>query len=55
LPDTKYFEVEVRDGTLILKPVEIVETNLQKIRQKLNLLGLKEDSVAKAIRWARSR
>lgn len=55
LPDTKYFEVEVKDGTLVLKPVEVVETNIQQIRQKMDSLGLREDSVAEAIRWARSR
>jgi hypothetical protein len=55
LPNTKYFEVELKDGTLILKPVEVVETNLQQIRQKMDSLGLKEDCVAEAIRWARSR
>lgn len=55
LPHTKYFEVQLKDGTLILKPVELVETNLEQIRQKMNNLGLKEDCVAEAIRWARSR
>lgn len=55
LPDTKYFEVELKDGALILRPVEVVETNLRQIRQKMDSLGLKEESVAEAIRWARSR
>jgi hypothetical protein len=46
LPHTKYFEMQLKDGTLILKPVEVVETNLEQIRQKMNNLGLKEDCVA---------
>jgi hypothetical protein len=55
LPNTKYFDVELKGGTLVLKPVEVVETNLEPIRQKIDSLGLKEDCVAEAIRWARSR
>jgi hypothetical protein len=55
LPNTKYFEVELKDGALVLKPVEVVETNLKQIRQRMDSLGLEENCVAEAIRWARSR
>jgi len=55
LPGTKYFEVELENGTLILKPVKVVETNLEQIQRKMANLRLKEDSVAEAIQWARSR
>jgi len=54
LPDTKYFEVELENGALVLKPVELVKTKLEQIQRKMTDLGLKEDCVAEAIRWARS-
>jgi len=55
LPDARYFEVELKDGVVVLKPVQVVEANLEQIRAKMKKLGLKEDSVAEAIRWARSK
>lgn len=55
LPNTKYFDVVLENGALVLKPVEVVETNLAQIQRKITDLGLKEDCVAEAIRWARSK
>lgn len=55
LPDARYFEAEVKDGVVVLKPVQVVETNLEQIRAKMKKLGLEEDSVVEAIRWARSK
>jgi hypothetical protein len=55
LPNTKYFEVQLENGALVLKPVELVETNLELIQRKMTDLGLNEDCVAEAIRWARSK
>jgi len=55
LPNTKYFDVVLENGALVLKPVEVVETNLEQIQRKMTHLGLKEDCVAEAIRWARSK
>lgn len=55
LPNTKYFEVELENGALVLKPVELVETRLEQIQRKMTDLGLGEDCVAEAIQWARSR
>ena len=55
LPNTKYFEVELENGALVLKPVELVEAKLEQIQQKMTALGLEEDCVAEAIRWARSK
>ncbi len=55
LPDARYFEVELKDGVLVLKPVQVVETSMEQIQHKMKKLGLKEDSVTEAIRWARSR
>jgi bifunctional DNA-binding transcriptional regulator/antitoxin component of YhaV-PrlF toxin-antitoxin module len=55
IPDTKYFEVELRDGLIVLKPLRLYETDLEKIRSKINGLGLKPDSVREAVKWARSK
>jgi len=55
LPDVKHFDIEFKDGVVILKPIKIFNTNLDQIRAKMNKLGLKEDSVAEAILWAKSK
>ena len=55
LPDTNYFEVELKDGLILLKPLQIFETDLEKIRSKMKNLGLKTNSVREAIKWARSK
>jgi hypothetical protein len=47
--------VEWKDGAIVMKPVAVVETNLEHIRDKVKRLGLNENSVAEAIQWARSR
>ena len=55
IPDVEHFEVEFKDGVIILKPVRIVGLNLEQIRSKMEELGLKEDSVSEAVKWARAR
>ena len=55
LPDARYFEAELKDGVVVLKPVQVVETNLEQIREKMRMLELDEGSVAEAVRWARSK
>lgn len=55
LPDVKYFEVELRDGLVLLKPVKVYETDLEGIRAKIKKLGLSENCVAEAVSWARSK
>jgi bifunctional DNA-binding transcriptional regulator/antitoxin component of YhaV-PrlF toxin-antitoxin module len=50
LPDTDYFEVELKEGLVLLKPLQIYETDLEKIRSKMKNLGLKTDSVREAIK-----
>jgi hypothetical protein len=54
MPGVKYFDVELKDETIVLKPLRIYNTDMEQIRSKVNELGLKEDSVAEAIKWARS-
>jgi len=55
IPDAKYFEVELKDGLIVLKPLRLYETDLEKIRSKIKSLGLKPDSVREAVKWARSK
>jgi hypothetical protein len=55
LPVTQYFDVEHKDGAIILKPVKVSDTNLQKIREKIKKMGLSEGFVKEAVQWARSK
>jgi len=55
LPDVKYFEVELKDGMVLLKPLKVYATNLDQIRSKIRKLGIDENTVKEAIGWARSR
>ena len=55
LPDVEYFEVELKDGVVMLKPLKTYGTSLEKIRTKVKKLGLQENTVKEAIKWARSK
>jgi len=55
LPGTQYFDVELREGVVTLKPLETYDMDLDKIRSKMKKLGLKRDSVGEAVKWARSK
>lgn len=47
----EYFEVEARDGQIILTPVRIQRADA--VRAKLAELDLSEQDVADAVKWAR--
>jgi bifunctional DNA-binding transcriptional regulator/antitoxin component of YhaV-PrlF toxin-antitoxin module len=51
----RYFDVEHRDETIILKPVKVFDADLEGIRKKIRKLGLSEDYISEAVRWARSK
>jgi bifunctional DNA-binding transcriptional regulator/antitoxin component of YhaV-PrlF toxin-antitoxin module len=55
MPSVKYFEVELKDGKIELKPLRVYETDLEKIRSKMKNLGLQPNSVRQAVEWARSK
>ena len=55
LPDVEYFKVELKDGVVMLKPLKTYDTSLEKIRTKVKKLGLQENTVKEAIKWARSK
>jgi hypothetical protein len=48
----EYFEVEARDGQIVLTPVRIQRADA--VRAKLAELALTEADVADAVAWARS-
>ena len=55
IPNVKHFDIELKDGIIIMKPIKLYDTNLDQIRAKVKKLGLKENSVAEAIKWAKSK
>ncbi len=55
MPDVRYFDVELKDGAIVLKPLRIYDMDLERIRAKVKKIGLSQKSVAEAIRWARSK
>ena len=57
LPDVEYFEVSLRDGEVVLKPVVInaLSERLKTVRTKIKALGLTEKDILEAIHWARRR
>ena len=48
---SEYFDIEVRNGQIILTPVRIQRADA--LRGKLAELGLNEGDVADAVHWAR--
>jgi len=55
LPEVEYFEVELKNGVVMLRPLRTYGTSLQRIRSKIKKLGLQENTVKEAIKWARSK
>ena len=55
MPDVRYFDVELKEGAIVLKPLRIYDTDLERIRSKVKKIGLTQKSVAEAIKWARSK
>lgn len=51
--DPQYFEVETKDGRIILTPVRIQRADA--VRARLAELGIDERDVAQAVAWARKR
>lgn len=54
----EYFEARVREGTIVLEPVEITpikEDRLGTVRKKIAALGLTERDVEDAVAWARKK
>lgn len=56
-PDTVYFDVTVEGHRILLQPVDILPAGatMERVKDKILKLGLKEKDVEDAIRWARRR
>lgn len=56
-PDSEYFDVSVKERKIVLTPVKITpaDMTLDGIREKMAKLGITEDDVSKAIKWARKK
>jgi hypothetical protein len=50
--ESEYFDVEVRQGQIVLTPVRIQRGDA--IRAKLDELGITDQDIADAVKWARS-
>jgi hypothetical protein len=55
LPETEYFDIELKNGVILLKPLRVYDTDLERIRSKMKRLGLKSATVREAVKWARSK
>ena len=53
LPATDYFEVRLEEGEIVLRPVRVERRAADAVRAKLRDLGLTEEDVREAVRWAR--
>lgn len=47
----EYFDVQAKDGQIVLTPVRIQRADA--VRAKLSALNLKEEDLADAVSWAR--
>ena len=50
-PSIEYFDISTEDGRLVLTPVRLQSAN--KVRDKLNELGINQEDINKAIKWSR--
>ena len=57
LPETDYFDVTLREGVVVLRPVAISEPGTKRatVRRKIKALGLTPKDIDDAIHWARAR
>ena len=55
LPDIQHFDVILDEGVVVMKPLLLYDVDLERIRSKMNKLGLEKDTVAEAIDWARNK
>ncbi len=56
-PDIEYFDVTLERRRIVLRPVQIspADHGIEDIRKKLEKLGVTDNDVADAVRWARKR
>ena len=52
-PDVEYFDVRCENGTIVLHPVKWDQAD--RVREKLEGLGISDEDIRDAIEWARKR
>lgn len=52
-PDIEYFDVRVGKGAIVMYPIDVNKAD--RVREKLDELGIDEQDIRNAIRWARSK
>jgi len=52
-PGVSYFDVREEDGRIVLSPV--VPDGADRVREKLQEMGLGPEDIREAVRWARHR
>lgn len=52
-PGTQYFEVELKDREVLLKPLKIYDVSLDQIKGKIEKLGLTRSTISDAIKRVR--
>lgn len=50
-PEVDYFDVETKEGKIILMPLKT--NGAEKVREKLSKLNLSDHTISEAIHWAR--
>jgi hypothetical protein len=55
LPRVTHFDLTLKEGVVEMRPVITYATDLDAIREKVAKLGISDDSVQEAVRWARSK
>lgn len=57
IPDTDYFDVSIKKGIVMLRPVTVAEhgNHLAAVREKIRDLGIDPADIDRAIQWARRR
>lgn len=53
LPATDYFDVRLEEGEIVLRPVQVERRTADAVRAKLQDLGISEEDLREAVRWAR--
>ena len=56
-PGVNLFDASVKDNQIVLVPVKItpITSSLENIREKMAKLGIAQEDVADAVKWARKK
>lgn len=52
-PDVEYLDVRDEDGRIVLVPLRA--NQVEAVREKLEQLGIRDEDIDAALKWARSR